>query len=95
MSSIIAFPDSLRSSIKKNSGNHLSFEIKDGMDPKQNTKIHLYIPSGFSLGDGANFSNVDLGVISGLERLNNARKNAAEGASQADVLWQEQEQVPP
>ena len=86
MSSIIAFPDSLRSSIKKNSGNHLSFEIKDGMDPKQNTKIHLYIPSGFSLGDGANFSNVDLGVISGLERLNNARKNAAEGASQADVV---------
>jgi len=86
MSSIIAFPDSLRSSIKKNSGNHLSFEIKDGIDPKQNTKIHLYIPSGFSLGDGANFSNVDLGVISGLERLNNARKNAAEGASQADVV---------
>jgi len=68
MSSIIAFPHSLGEDVSKG-GHHVSFEIiGQGFDPDI-FKIHLYIPQGFALGDGANYGNVDLGMIGAAESL--------------------------
>lgn len=69
MSSIIAFPSTLGEDVSRG-GNHVSFEIIGGDEFNDGIfKIHLFIPSGFALGDGANFGNIDLGVI-------NAAQNA-------------------
>lgn len=68
MSSILAFPSTLGDSVTKG-GNHVSFEIIGSEFNTDVFKIHLFIPSGFALGDGANFGSIDLGVI-------NAAQNA-------------------
>lgn len=62
MSSILAFPSTLGESVTKG-GNHVSFEIIGKDSAIDVNKIHLYIPTGFALGDGANFGSIDLGVI--------------------------------
>ncbi len=63
MSSIIVFPSTLGESVTKG-GNHVSFEIIGGDEFDSGVfKLHLFIPSGFALGDGANFGSIDLGVI--------------------------------
>ncbi len=62
MSSILAFPSTLGESVTKG-GNHVSFEIIGKDSAIDVNKIHLNIPTGFALGDGANFGSIDLGVI--------------------------------
>jgi hypothetical protein len=68
MSSIIAFPSTLGDSVTKG-GNHVSFEIIGSEFNTDVFKIHLFIPSGFALGDGANFGSIDLGVINAAESM--------------------------
>lgn len=62
MSSIIAFPHTLGEEVTKG-GHHVSFEIIGKEFDSDIFKMHLYVPSGVSMGDGANFGNIDLGVI--------------------------------
>ena len=66
MSSIIAFPHTLGEEVTKG-GNHVSFEIIGKEFDSDVFKIHLFIPSGISLGDGANFGNIDLGTINAVQ----------------------------
>ena len=68
MSSILAFPHTLGEEVSKG-GHHVSFEIIGKEFNSDVFKIHLYVPSGFSLGDGANFGNIDLGTIRAAEKL--------------------------
>ncbi len=82
MSSIIAFPETLASEIDKG-GDHVSFEIIGKGFDTDVFKIHLYVPAGISTGDGANFGNVNLGVIEGMGEKIAAGANAAANSSGA------------
>jgi hypothetical protein len=62
MSSIIAFPHTLGEEVSKG-GHHVSFEIIGKEFDSDIFKMHLFVPQGISMGDGANFGNIDLGVI--------------------------------
>ena len=68
MSSILAFPHTLGEEVSKG-GHHVSFEIIGKEFNSDVFKIHLYVPSGISLGDGANFGNIDLGTINAIEGM--------------------------
>lgn len=68
MSSIIAFPHTLGAEVSKG-GHHVSFEIIGKEFDSDVFKIHLYVPSGVSLGDGANFGNIDLGTINAVQGM--------------------------
>ena len=88
MSSIIAFPSTLGESVTKG-GNHVSFEIIGSEFNTDVFKIHLYIPSGFALGDGANFGSIDLGVINAAESMikkDDKGKNANVGELEATAI---------
>lgn len=68
MSSIIQFPSTLRADVDKG-GHHCSFEIIGKATDTDVHKIHLFVPQGFSLGDGASYGTLNLGVIKGIEEL--------------------------
>ncbi len=70
MSSILAFPPTIRESLTKG-GNHVSFEIigEDIQAQADVFKIHLFIPPNFSMGDGANFGNINLGTINAVKGM--------------------------
>lgn len=88
MSSIIAFPHSLGEEVSKG-GHHVSFEIiGQGFDPDI-FKIHLYIPQGFALGDGANYGNVDLGMIGAAESLLVKDKETGKRTGELDMSGEE------
>ncbi len=78
MSSIIAFPSTLGESVTKG-GNHVSFEIIGSEFNTDVFKIHLFIPSGFALGDGANFGSIDLGIINAAQNVLSKEGDAIEG----------------
>lgn len=88
MSSILAFPSTLGESVTKG-GNHVSFEIIGKDSAIDVNKIHLYIPTGFALGDGANFGNIDLGVINAAESMikkDDKGKNSNVGELEATAI---------
>ncbi len=88
MSSIIVFPSTLGESVTKG-GNHVSFEIIGSEFDTDVFKIHLYIPSGFALGDGANFGSIDLGVINAAESMikkDDKGKNSNVGELEATAI---------
>lgn len=66
MSSILQFPHDLRDKVNKGA-HHISFEIIGTELKEDANRIHLYVPQGFSMQDGAQFGTVDLGVISALK----------------------------
>ena len=88
MSSILAFPSTLGESVTKG-GNHVSFEIIGKDSAIDVNKIHLFIPTGFALGDGANFGSIDLGVINAAESMikkDDKGKNANIGELEATAI---------
>lgn len=88
MSSILAFPSTLGESVTKG-GNHVSFEIIGKDSAIDVNKIHLYIPTGFALGDGANFGSIDLGVINAAKDMidkDDKGKNSNVGELEATAI---------
>lgn len=77
MSSIIAFPHTLGEEVTKG-GHHVSFEIIGKEFDSDVFKIHLFIPSGISLGDGANFGNIDLGTINAIQNSTDKKNEATD-----------------
>jgi hypothetical protein len=77
MSSIIAFPHTLGQEVSKG-GHHVSFEIIGKEFDSDVFKIHLFIPSGISLGDGANFGNIDLGTINAIQNSTDKKNEATD-----------------
>jgi|TARA_B110000902_G_scaffold85728_1_gene101696 hypothetical protein len=78
MSSIIAFPSTLAAEVTKG-GHHVSFEIIGKEFDQDVFKIHLFVPSGFNMADGANFGNIDLGTIAAsTELLKNKEANVTD-----------------
>ena len=77
MSSIIAFPHTLGEEVTKG-GHHVSFEIIGKEFDSDVFKIHLYVPSGISLGDGANFGNIDLGTINAIQKSADKKNEATD-----------------
>ena len=65
MSQILTFPRSLRSSADDKMP-HIGISLTGKHKPKAGTeieRIHLFIPSGISVKDGASFSGLDLGML--------------------------------
>jgi len=88
MSKVLEFPSTLRAEVD-NGGHHVSFQILGKTDLNQLVdKIHLYVPGGFSLGDGAEFGNINLGTINALKSLGDTKKTASEveGSQDAESL---------
>jgi hypothetical protein len=77
---ILTFPKTLAADVTQG-GAHVSFEIIGKGVEVSAHKIHLYIPQGFALGDGANFGNIDLGVINAIQK----NMAAGESGKSADV----------
>ena len=80
VSKIIAFPRSLRSKADDKMP-HVCFSLtgKASEDiTAELEKIHLYIPAGFQVSDGANFNSLELGTINAAKRISdNKDKEAA------------------
>lgn len=68
MSSILAFPATLGESVSKG-GDHVSFEIIGKEFNVDIRKIHLFVPPGIAMGDGANFGNINLGTINAVKGM--------------------------
>ena len=63
MSDIITFPNSLREKMANDDTGgypHIGFSAGDGLEF---TRVHLYVPQGLSVSDGANYAGVDLGMV--------------------------------
>ena len=77
---IITFPRSLRSMIDDGLP-HVCFSLT-GKAAKEITeeleRIHLFIPSGFQVSDGANFNGIELGLVSAAEKISKSDKKAAD-----------------
>jgi len=85
---ILTFPKNLASDITRG-GAHVSFEIIGKGVEISTHKIHLYIPQGFALGDGANFGNVNLGMINAMQSslaANSKGTKSLAGVQDAEAL---------
>ena len=74
---IIAFPRELRSKADDKMP-HVCFSLT-GKQAENITeevdRIHLFIPAGFQVQDGANFNSLDLGALRAAEKVANRGKN--------------------
>jgi hypothetical protein len=62
MTKLYVYPESLRSKADSFKGfPHVSFEMIQRAS--ENVKVHLYIPSGFSVPDSASYGTIDLGSL--------------------------------
>lgn len=75
MSQILTFPRSLRSSADENMP-HIGFSLTGAHKPKTTEieRVHLFIPSGFSIKDGASFSGLDLGMLNAAKVVSENKK---------------------
>jgi len=78
---IITFPESMRSSGENNHA-HVCFSLSD-VKNNQFGRIHLYVPSGFSVSDTANYNSVELGAIGNAGMSGSEASNAP--ATEADT----------
>lgn len=89
VSKIIAFPRSLRSKADDKMP-HVCFSLTGKATEAQGfstelERIHLYIPAGFQVSDGANFNSLELGTINAAKRISdNKDKEAASLFDDAD-----------
>ena len=84
VSKIIAFPRSLRSKADDKMP-HVCFSLtgKASEDiTAELERIHLYIPAGFQVQDGANFNSVELGALQAARKVQNRGK----GVKASDVF---------
>lgn len=77
---IIAFPRSLRSMIEDGMP-HVCFSLT-GKAAEQITeeleRVHLFIPTGFQVSDGANFNGIELGMVAATKKVANTEGKAAD-----------------
>jgi|TARA_Y100000385_G_C13074168_1_gene630557 hypothetical protein len=67
MTKLYVFPESLREKSNSVKGfPHVSFEMVQRAMPEA-TKIHLYVPSGFTVPDGASYGSINLNEIGSSE----------------------------
>ena len=63
MTQLYVYPETLRSKTDGGTGYpHVAFEMIKRALP-ESAKVHLYLPPGFSVPDGASYGNVDLGAV--------------------------------
>ena len=81
---IIAFPRELRSKADDKMP-HVCFSLT-GKQAEQITeevdRIHLFIPAGFQVSDGANFNSIDLGMLNAAEKV----RKRDEGVKPSEVF---------
>jgi len=72
MTKLYVYPETLREKADSIRGYpHVSFEMVQRAMPEA-TKIHLYVPSGFTVPDGANYGTIDLNTLGNSVAENNA-----------------------
>lgn len=82
VSKIIAFPRSLRSKADDKMP-HVCFSLTGKATEAQGfstelERIHLYIPAGFQVQDGANFNSLELGSVRAAQKIASSDKKAAD-----------------
>jgi len=80
VSKIIAFPRSLRAKADDKMP-HVCFSLtgKASEDiTSELERIHLYIPAGFQVQDGANFNSLELGAVRAAQKISSSDKKAAD-----------------
>jgi len=86
MSSILTFPRSLRNSADANMP-HIGFSLTGKHKPPATEvdRVHLFIPSGFQVKDGASFTGLELGSVNAMNKVVNSVKEG-ETAKAADIF---------
>ena len=80
VSKIISFPRSLRSKADDKMP-HVCFSLTGKASKDINAeleRIHLYIPAGFQVQDGANFNSLELGAVRAAQKIKDSDKKAAD-----------------
>ena len=64
MTKLYVYPENLRSKVDESKGyQHVAFEFVQRNNPQPSSKVHLYLPPGFSVPDSAAYGSLDLGVL--------------------------------
>ena len=83
VSKIISFPRSLRSKADDKMP-HVCFSLTGKASKDINAeleRIHLYIPAGFQVQDGANFNTLELGAVRGIQKAIGSEGKTADAFS--------------
>jgi hypothetical protein len=86
MASILTFPRTLRSAADDKMP-HIGFSLtgKNKPDATEIDRVHLFIPSGFSVKDGASFQGLELGTINAMKQVADTVKKG-ESVDSSDIF---------